>query len=196
VFCDTGVEAKETYDYVKTIDNLITVRGDRTFWQIVEEHGMPVMKGSGKNRINACCEILKDKPMKKALKDYGWDLLFDGLTQDESWQRRMFLRHYGSYHKVTSWGGVWKCHPIHDWSEGEVWAYLNENNILYNDIYKPPRYAKRCGCQPCTAYLSWEDRLRCENPKLYKLVSSKKKGSYTPPIQDYAFDADREDCPI
>jgi phosphoadenosine phosphosulfate reductase len=156
---------------------------------------MPVMKGKGTNRVNVCCEILKDRPMKNALKENGWDLLFDGLTGAESWQRHMFLRHYGPLHQVSSWGGVWKCHPIHDWKEDDVWSYIRSNGITYNAIYDAPRNAVRCGCQPCTAYLSWENRLRAENPKLYKLVSTKKKGSYTPPIMDYAFENDREDCP-
>jgi phosphoadenosine phosphosulfate reductase len=167
VFCNTGVEHKLTYEYLKRIDNLVTLKPKKTFWQCVDEYGFPEMKGKGKNRVNACCEWLKDKPMKEFIKKEGVDLVFTGLTMAESRQRMMFLKHYGNYMFVKSWG-VWKNHPISDWSEVEVWDYIKDNKLDYNEVYDVG--AVRCGCQPCTAYCSWKKRMAHENPRLLAKV--------------------------
>lgn len=167
VFCDTGVEAKTTYEYIKRVDNVITLRPRKTFWECVDQYGFPVMKGKGKNRVNHCCEWLKDKPMKEWIKESGCDLIFTGLTMGESRQRMMFLKHYGSYMYVKSWK-VWKCHPISDWTEEDVWKHIKDNSLDYNKGYDADMV--RCGCQPCTAYCSWKERLAKENFNLYAYI--------------------------
>ena len=164
VFCDTGVEAKSTYEYIKRVDNVIWLKPKKTYWQCVDEYGFPELKGKSKCRVNQCCEWLKDKPMKEYIKENGCDLVFTGLTMDESRQRMMFLKHYGNYMFVKSWN-VWKCHPISDWSVDRVWNYIRENNLDYNKGYDNGMV--RCGCQPCTAYCSWKSRLAKENWKMY-----------------------------
>jgi len=161
------VEAKTTYEYIKRVENVIVLKPDKTFWDCVKKYGFPVMKGKGKNRVNYCCEILKDKPMKKYIKENDIDLIFTGLTMGESRQRMMFLKHYGNYMYVKSWK-VWKCHPIWDWSTEDVWNFIHKNDIDYNLGYDQGMV--RCGCQPCTAYCSWKERLARENFKLYVYI--------------------------
>lgn len=95
VFCNTGVEAGETIKYVRSVDNIIEAKPEPgiTFWSIAEEHGWPGIKGqqcSGPKQ-NYCCHLLKDKPMKKLIKQNGYDFLIDGLTIDESRQHRLNL---------------------------------------------------------------------------------------------------------
>ena len=179
VFCNTGVEAKTTYDYIKRVDNVIWLKPEKTFWQCVDEYGFPVMKGKGSQRVNACCEWLKDKPMRKWIKESGCDLVFTGLTMDESRQRMMFLKSWGQYGYVKSWN-VWKCHPISDWSPEKVWDYIKENNLDYNIGYDNGMV--RCGCQPCTAYCSWKKRLAKENFDLYAYIQHRRMQRL---IEDY-----------
>ena len=179
VFCNTGVEAKTTYEYIKRIDNIITLKPDKTFWQCVDEYGFPEIKGKSKVRVNQCCEWLKDKPMKKWLKTSGCDLIFTGLTMDESRQRMMFLKHWGNYGYVKSWK-VWKCHPISEWSVDQVWKYIKYNKIDYNKGYDKDMI--RCGCQPCTAYCSWKERLAKENFDMYAMIQHKRLQNL---IEDY-----------
>lgn len=171
--CNTGVEAIETIKQVATIENCIILHpaDGITFFGGVKEKGWPVMKGKGKKKVNWCCDDLKDKPMKRAIKKYNIDLLFDGITSAESHQRHMFLSAYGPYHFVKSWN-VHKCHPIHDWTEDEVWAFIRKKNIPYNTRYD--KGAVRIGCEPCTAYLSWRERLAKENPKMLRLIMKKR----------------------
>jgi len=164
VFCNTGVEAKTTYEYIKRVDNVINLKPRKTYWQCVDEYGFPEMKGKSTQRVNACCEWLKDKPMKEFIKKENVDLVFTGITMGESRQRMMFLKHYGEYMYVKSWK-VWKCHPISTWTEKDVWDYIKSNNLDYNKGYDKDMV--RCGCQPCTAYCSWSKRLPKENWKMY-----------------------------
>ena len=177
VFCNTGVEAKTTIEYIKRVDNLIELKPDRTFWDCVEKYGWPGIKGkNSSNRVNHCCYYLKDKPMKEWLKTSGCDLIFTGLTMDESRQRMMFLKSWGQYGYVKSWK-VWKCHPISEWSEEKVWDYILSHNFDFNKGYvQGGGKMIRCGCQPCTAYCSWKDRLADENPKLLSYVLQKRYG--------------------
>ncbi len=179
VFCNTGVELPQTKKYVRSLDNIFEIQNEtkETFWSIVEKEGFPGIKGkdTGSGRLNRCCLVLKDRPMKKFIKENDIDLVFTGLTMDESRQRMMFLMSNGNKGRVKlvkSWQ-VYKSHPIWNWSESRVWEYINENKLPYNDIYKPPINAERCGCGPCTAYLPWKRNLSRENPKLLKVILEK-----------------------
>jgi len=162
VFCNTGVEHKETLDYVKTIDNVDWLKPSKSFFQCVDDYGWPDLKSKSKSHGNRCCYYLKEKPMIDYVKKYDIDLIFTGLTSDESRNRMMFFKRCGSYYFMKTWG-VWKCHPIHDFSEKDVWDYINSNNLNYNSIYD--KGAKRCGCSFCTAFCNWKKALAKENPR-------------------------------
>lgn len=171
IFNNTGVEYPETVRFCKTIPDLTEVKPDRTFWDCVDEYGWPMSKGKNpKIRGNACCYYLKEKPARQFYKENNIDLVFTGLTEGESRMRFMMLRHHGPYYFQKK-EKVWKCHPIHDWSEDEVWDYIHQRGLPYNPIYD--NGAVRCGCGPCTAYLSWKKRLARENPKLLRIVLQK-----------------------
>jgi len=64
----------------------------------------------------------------------GWDGAFLGLRQDESNQRRVYLRTYGPLHYVMA-RKQWQCNPIHNWSWRDVWAYIYANDVDYNRAY-------------------------------------------------------------
>ena len=53
VFSDTGLEYPEIRDFVKTIDNVITVRPKKSFKQVIEEHGYPVVSKKASKLISA-----------------------------------------------------------------------------------------------------------------------------------------------
>jgi len=172
VFCNTGVEHKLTYEYIRRVPNVIWLKPEKTFWQCIEEYGFPVSKIKAHSYGNRCCYWLKERPMINFVKENNIDLVVDGLTIAESRQRMMFLKHYGKYHFVKSWN-VHKFHPIAEWTPEQVGEYIYENNLDYNKIYDPPVNAERCGCQPCTAYCSWKERLAHENFKLYAMIQHK-----------------------
>jgi 3'-phosphoadenosine 5'-phosphosulfate sulfotransferase (PAPS reductase)/FAD synthetase len=168
VFCNTGVEAKTTYEYIKRMENIVWLKPQKTFWKCIEEYGWPVLKNKAHSHGNRCCYWLKEKPMMLYVRKHYVDLVIDGLTASESRQRMMFLKHYGIHHYVKNWK-TWKCHPIWDWSEKDVWDYIHKNELDYNKGYDGDM--ARSGCQPCTAYCNWRIRLAKENFPLYVKVS-------------------------
>ena len=44
--------------------------------------------------------------------------------------------------------GVWKVHPLADWDEKRVWAYIHVNEIPYNPLHDTGY--RSIGCIPCT----------------------------------------------
>ena len=169
-FCNTGNEYPETVEFVKTVDNVVWLEPLKSFWNCVKDYGMPVMKSKAKSHGNQCCNWLKEKPAINYYKDHNVDLVFTGLTMDESRNRMMMLKRMGNYywHKSEK---RFKCHPIHDWSEKEVWTYIKWLKLPYNPIYDLG--IRRCGCRFCTAYLSWEDMTSLYNIKDTKLLLKK-----------------------
>ncbi|MFA4870998.1 MAG: phosphoadenosine phosphosulfate reductase family protein [Pedobacter sp.] len=151
VFCNTGNEYIETIPYVRGFENVIELMPEKSFWACVKEYGLPENKRTGKRHGNACCFWLKEKPLKKYYKESGADLVFTGLTSDESRQRMMTLKRMGAYYFHKS-DGNHKCHPIHDWSPQDVWDYIGLKKLQYNPIYDMG--IPRCGCRFCTAYLT------------------------------------------
>jgi len=44
--------------------------------------------------------------------------------------------------------GVFKIHPLADWDEKRVWAYIEVNEIPYNPLHDAGY--RSIGCAPCT----------------------------------------------
>lgn len=168
LFNNTGVEHKETVKFSRNISNLDeTTYYKKSFWQCVEEYGLPQVKAKAKSHGNRCCYYLKEKPALDYYRKHNTDLVFTGLTMAESRNRMMFLKRCGATYYMKSWK-MWKCHPIWNWTEDDVWEYIMLNKIPYNPIYDAG--AVRCGCVPCTAYISWKERLAKENPKMLTAI--------------------------
>ena len=182
VFCNTGVEYPETLAFrdrmVKEWNlNYYEARPEkgRTFWTIEKEYGLPHIRTSGHTdgrkdtyRVPKCCQWLKDGPGMKAYRDHGIELCFTGITAAESRNRWMLQRRCGDYYYAKT-DGLWKCHPIMDWSEAQVLEYHEAEGIPLNPLYiKFP--GTRVGCMPCTSYLSWPKVMAKTAPKMYRHI--------------------------
>ena len=76
-----------------------------------------------------CCEIRKVEPLVRALEPY--DAWASGIRRDQSPSR-------AGTQKVE-WSeryGVWKLHPLADWDEKRVWAYIHVNEIPFNPLHE------------------------------------------------------------
>lgn len=173
VFCDTGVEYPETYEFIDFLEkewnlNLIKEKWyKKSFWQCIEDYGFPMGKRKKEGGYTQCCYYLKKKPMQLAIKKYKWKVVFDGLTAVESRHRMFIAEKFGKCFKYKSWDII-KVRPILYWSVKEVWKFIQDNKIPFNKIYE--KGAERCGCMPCTAFLTWREQLRKTNPKMYQTV--------------------------
>jgi phosphoadenosine phosphosulfate reductase len=88
-----------------------------------------------------CCHVRKVEPLIRALEPY--DAWISGIRRDQSPSRAETpkLERSDAY-------GVWKVHPLADWDEKRVWAYINVNEIPYNPLHDVGY--RSIGCIPCT----------------------------------------------
>jgi phosphoadenosine phosphosulfate reductase len=179
MFVNTGVEFPATVRYVQRMKaewdlNLTIVRPEKTFWDIVDEHGFPNRRRSGnaikKRRsgdIPPCCKWLKEKPVAKFRKVQGIEAFITGMRASESRIRSLVLRQKGSQFYFVNSQHVWKYHPLAFWSTKQVSDYIVRNGVPINPIYEK---IDRSGCWPCTAFVGWEENLAKVSPKLHEYM--------------------------
>lgn len=173
IFNDTGVEYHETIQFIKEITkkwnlNLIVVKPDITFWEIVKKHGFPKMRKYG---IPKCCNLLKERPLELAYLKHGIEAQIDGIRVAESRVRMFSVAQRGQFHFVQS-KKIWKYHPIAFMSSKQLDIYESENALPVNPVYK--KYGMdRTGCWPCTGYLLWERTMAKTHPKFYATLKEK-----------------------
>ena len=186
LFNNTLVEYPDTYKFKKIISemwklNLIETRPLKTFWWIVENYGFPLFSRKGyKDATKNCCRYLKEYPIERVLRKYKFDLYFTGLTRYESRLREFSAKKYGNYF-YSKCHRHWKCHPIQDWTEEDVWAYHEIYNIPHNSLYDKKSsdgFNLRTGCWCCTIPIKYGkiEFLRMNYPLLWKLLLKKGLG--------------------
>jgi phosphoadenosine phosphosulfate reductase len=98
-----------------------------------------------------CCHIRKVEPLVAALRPY--DAWISGIRRDQSPSRAGTPK--------VEWSdryGVHKVHPLADWDEKRVWAYISVNEIPYNPLHDTGY--RSIGCIPCTRPTSPDDEER------------------------------------
>lgn len=89
----------------------------------------------------ACCGIRKVEPLRRALA--GRDAWITGLRRAQSVTRTdLPLREHDAAH------GIDKFNPLADWSEADVWAWLDARAVPRNALHA--RGYPSIGCEPCT----------------------------------------------
>jgi len=88
-----------------------------------------------------CCEIRKLAPLRRALQ--GNRLWITGLRREQSVTRAdvAVLAHDAA-------NGLMKLNPLADWSERDVWAYVEKFDVPTNRLHR--RGYPSIGCAPCT----------------------------------------------
>ncbi len=127
---------------------------------MVAEKGMNLFFDSIENR-KLCCGLRKLKPLAKALN--GLDAWITGLRRDQAVTRTDL--------KIVEWdenNGLIKINPLINWSEQDVWDYINKHNIPFNPLHK--KGFASIGCQPCTRAIEPGEDIRAgrwwwENPE-------------------------------
>jgi phosphoadenosine phosphosulfate reductase len=90
---------------------------------------------------DACCGIRKVEPMREALT--GVDCWVSGIRRADSVSRA------GA--KKFGWDvrfGLWKLNPLADWTDEDVWNYINEHEVPYNPLHDAGYTS--IGCTHCT----------------------------------------------
>ncbi len=118
--------------------------------QFVQNHGSNAFYDSVALR-RECCHIRKIEPLNRAID--GADAWLTGQRREQSVTRNElpFAEH-------DTARNIAKYNPIADWSELDVWAYILQNNIVYNELYK--QGYPSIGCEPCTMPVKLGDDIR------------------------------------
>ena len=150
LFGDTGMEFPDTYETVEKIKQICAeekieflqakskLKPENT-WQIF---GPPAVT------IRWCCSVHKTTPQIMQLREVlqkpdFTGMAFTGVRGDESLSRSEYdAISYGGKHS-----GQYSCHPILEWNTAELFLYIYENGLTFNNAYKKGN--TRAGCLVC-----------------------------------------------
>lgn len=117
--------------------------------QFVAREGKDAMYKSIALR-KACCAIRKMEPLSRALA--GKDAWITGLRREQSGARaEVPLIDRSDATKV-------KYNPLANWTWGDVWFYIAENQVDYNPLHD--QFYPSIGCAPCTRAISLGEDFR------------------------------------
>lgn len=147
---DTGRLFEETYTlmqqtirrYAVTVEVHAPDAGELA--ALVGKHGPNLFYESVEKR-HACCELRKVRPLRRALT--GLSAWVCGLRRDQGPTRAAT--------RAIAWDaehGLYKLAPLHDWSATEVWRYLHDHGVPFNELHA--RGFLSIGCAPCTRALA------------------------------------------
>jgi len=88
-----------------------------------------------------CCHIRKVEPLKRALA--GKACWITGQRREQSVTRAAL-----ALQEQDSAFGLIKFNPLVDWTEQEVWQYLEHHAVPFNALYE--QGYRSIGCAPCT----------------------------------------------
>lgn len=164
LFGDTGMEFPDTYETVEKIKQICAeekieflqakskLKPENT-WQIF---GPPAVT------IRWCCSVHKTTPQIMQLREVlqkpdFTGMAFTGVRGDESLSRSEYdAISYGGKHS-----GQYSCYPILEWNTAELFLYIYENGLTFNNAYKKGN--TRAGCLVCPMSQGKHDYMKYKN---------------------------------
>lgn len=153
---DTGRLPAETYDLIAELGNRYALKLKLYFpdHTLVEEyvarHGINGFYNSVEER-KGCCFVRKVEPLRRALA--GKDAWITGMRRDQAVTRGSLA--------VSEWDaahGLQKLNPLIEWTNAEVWQYIKQNDVPYNQLHD--QFYPSIGCAPCTRAISAGEDIR------------------------------------
>jgi phosphoadenosine phosphosulfate reductase len=148
---DTHLFFKETYETRERLVERYGVQLIRPEIITVAEQHRQEGPNLWEREADRCCHIRKVEPLVRALEPY--DAWVSGIRRDQSPSRAGTPK--------MEWSeryDVWKVHPLADWDEKRVWAYIEVNEIPYNPLHDSGY--RSIGCIPCTRPTSPDEEER------------------------------------
>jgi len=144
---DTGRLPEETYRLIDRVRSRYAVEVEvfapeaEAVEAMVREHGPNLFYRSVENRI-LCCDVRKVQPLRRALQTVdGW---IAGVRRDQIATRAQTPK----IGLDLAHGLIWKVAPLADWTEAQVWAYIHERDLPYNELHD--QGYPSIGCAPCS----------------------------------------------
>jgi phosphoadenosine phosphosulfate reductase len=140
-YLDTDLLFEQTYATRDALAARYGIEFDRYHNISVEEQARLYGDKLWQRQPDACCGIRKVEPMRDALA--GIDCWVSGVRRVDS-QTRAGAAKFGWDKRF----GLWKLNPLADWSDEQVWNYINEHNVPYNPLHDAGYPS--IGCTHCT----------------------------------------------
>src|SRR5215208_306580 len=138
---DTQLLFRETYETRDRLVERYGLRLVRPDVMSVAEQGLREGPNLWESDPDRCCHIRKVEPLERALAPFeAW---VSGIRREQSPSRAATPK--------VQWSeryGVWKLHPLADWDEKRVQAYVVVNEIPVNPLHAAGY--RSIGCIPCT----------------------------------------------
>lgn len=153
---DTGRVFPETYKVLDVTNKKYGINIDVYFpdhssiEKMVNSKGINLFYDSIENR-KLCCFNRKIEPLKRALSEI--DIWITGLRKDQS-----VTRFFTPLIEWDEGNNVLKVNPLLSWTEKNVWNYIKENSVPYNELHD--KGFPSIGCQPCTRAIKDNEDIR------------------------------------
>lgn len=147
---DTGRLHGETYRFIEKVGEryaiAIEVLSPDTIAveRLVRDKGLFSFYKDGHNE---CCGIRKVMPLRRKLASF--DAWITGQRKDQSPSTRStvpVIQDDAAF--STPERRLVKFNPLANWSSAEVWSYIRQNEVPYNELHE--RGFASIGCEPCT----------------------------------------------
>jgi phosphoadenosine phosphosulfate reductase len=144
---DTGRLPQETHDMIDRVRGRYGIAVEviapdpAEVGAMVGAHGVNLFYTSLELR-RLCCEVRKSRPLARALR--GYDAWVTGVRREQASTRAQTqVVRVDNEH-----GGIAKIAPLAGWTKAQVWDYIREHELPYNELYD--RGYTSIGCAPCT----------------------------------------------
>ncbi|MDH5542041.1 MAG: phosphoadenosine phosphosulfate reductase family protein [Nitrospinota bacterium] len=185
VFVDTGIEYPEVVEYVKTVPDVVWLKPEKSFKEIVEEYGYPVVSGRVSRNVkriregkpgnlpvawnyllnapfkisDQCCYFLKSGVLRKYQRETGWGELAGRRIGERGDRLRRDCAGWMSKQTVLN--------PLAFWGSEDIWNYLKTKEIRYPRTYEEGE--TRSVCMFCLYGRAGSrfERLRVTHPEIW-----------------------------
>jgi len=147
---DTGRLHPETYDFFERVREHYGIEIDVRFpdaeqvQRLVREKGLFSFYRDGHKE---CCGIRKVLPLKRKLATL--DAWITGQRRDQSLDTRTNVPVAQADPAFAGANGTLaKFNPLAHWTSKDVWDYIRENDVPFNELHR--QGFTSVGCQPCT----------------------------------------------
>lgn len=143
-----GIQLEVFFPKSEAVQEMVKQEGINLFYKGIDER-------------KRCCYVRKLEPLKRAFQ--GLEVWICGLRREQSVTRQDM--------QLVEWdeaNGLIKVNPLINFTEQQVWDYINENHVPFNKLHK--QGFPSIGCQPCTRAVQAGEDIRAgrwwwENPE-------------------------------
>ena len=147
---DTGRLHAETYRFIEQVRDRYKIRVETLLPEaaaveaLVREKGLFSFYRDGHKE---CCGVRKVMPLRRKLATLqAW---ITGQRKDQSPGTRANVPVIEADRAFsTAENQLYKFNPLSNWSSAQVWAYIRENDVPFNELHR--RGFTSIGCEPCT----------------------------------------------